>query len=50
VKKAKKAKTDREEIFEALQKLGHEPPISSSMDARSRCTRSRATMPTSFST
>ena len=25
VKKAKKAKTDREEIFEALQKLGHEP-------------------------
>ena len=25
VKKAKKEKTDREEIFEALQKLGHEP-------------------------
>jgi D-alanine-D-alanine ligase len=25
VKKAKKAKTDREEIFEALEKLGHEP-------------------------
>jgi hypothetical protein len=25
VKKVKKEKTDREEIFEALQKLGHEP-------------------------
>jgi D-alanine-D-alanine ligase len=37
VKKIKKEKTDREEISDALQKLGHEPS-------------SRVATPTSFST
>ena len=50
VKKAKKEKTDREEIFEALQKLGHEPSSSNWMADRSRCIRWQSAMPISSST
>jgi len=50
VKKAKKAKTDARRFLKRCRNWGTSPPISSSMGARSRCTRSRAAMPTSFST
>jgi len=46
VKKVKKEKTDREEIFEALQKLGHEPSYFELDGRPSPCTRFRGAMPT----
>ena len=49
VKVVKKEKTDREEIFEALQKLGHEPLFLNWMGAPLRFTRFRAAMPTWYS-
>ena len=49
-RKKKKEKLDREEIFDALAKLGHEPSTRSSTGGTRRSPRSRAATRTSSST